>query len=310
MIIILYGPNKYLLKEKLRAIIARYQQKHQGLDLRRLDAEQTEFADFWDSFRQKSMLVQRRLTVVDNLFQGEDFKKEFGRRLKELAADPEVVVAWATEAPKKADRILVEKAKKLGQVQEFPRPGRAETRKWVSSLAAEQGLSLSAEALEELIRYIGDDWQKGRRALTRLATADQKEDVLAELGKMEQSMESVDVFRLTAAISRGFKDKALMAAHRYFAQGGRPEKLLPLTAYQFRQLMIVRDLIDRGADYQQARRLSGLPGFVFRQVYLQAEKTTLERLKKIYRHLFELDRKIKTGQIDFRTGFDLFIAKV
>ncbi len=310
MIILLYGSNKYLLQKKLREIVDRYQQKHQGLSLCRFDAEQSDFQSFWQDFQQKSMFVQHRLTIIENIFQGEEFKKQFKKQLKCLAEDDQIIVAWEADRPKSADRAFVERIKKYGQAQEFPQPKKTETKKWLIEMSRQHQLDLSAEIIDGLAEQIKGDWFQGQEAVSRLAASGNQLETMKELEHMAGEIEAIDVFRLTAAISRGVKDKALSLTHLYFSQGGRPEKLLALIVFQFRQLLIVRDLIERGADYYQVRRSSGLPSFVVWRLYGQAEELTMERLRDIYRQLFELDRQLKTGQVDSRTGFDLFIAKV
>jgi len=141
MIILLYGQNSYLLKRKLKEIIDRYQQKHPEMNLSRIDAERLDFADFWHEFQQKSIFVSCRLIIIDNIFLGRDFKRQFKKQLKKLMADKDVLVAWSTAKPKKEDQLLVERIKEGGRVQEFPQPKRSDTRRWFEEFDQELGLS-------------------------------------------------------------------------------------------------------------------------------------------------------------------------
>lgn len=308
MIILLYGQNNYRLKRKLKEIIDRYRQKHPRVNLSRIDAEQLDFADFWREFQQKSIFVSRRLIIIDNIFLGRDFKKQFKKQLKKLMADEDILVAWSATEPKKEDQLLVERIKKGGQVQKFPQPKRSDTRRWLEEF--DQQLDLSGEAKERLIDYIQDDWIRGQAAISRLILTNDRSSEIARLDRMREQTEEINLFSLTEAIAQGSKEKALMMVHRYFSQKGRPERLLPIVVYQFRQLLLVRDLIERGQDYHQIKRSAKIPPFVLGRIYQPAQNVSLNGLKKVYRQLFALDYQIKTGQVDFRTGFDLFIARV
>lgn len=311
MIILLYGSNRYLLKQKLNEIVERYRQKHQGLNLVRFDAQEESFSSFWQQIRQPSMFVNRRLTIIENVFQGEEFKKQFKKQVDYLDQKQEIVVAWSVaERTKKTDRDLIEKVKKTGQVQEFAKPTKDQTRNWLKELSQRHQIFLSDELSEQLVDYVRDDWQRGPEAIKRLAASQNQAETISSLQIQDEAFQEINIFQLTGAIAQGLKGQALTLVHRFFFQGGRPEQLLPVIVYQFRQLLAVRDLIEKGYNYYQVRRLSGVPPFVFSRVYAQAEQLDRRKITEIYQQLFRLDYQIKTGQIDFRTGFDLFIAKV
>ena len=311
MIILLYGSNRYLIKEKLNEIVERYRQKHQGFNLTRFDAQEASFADFWQQIQQPSMFVEHRLTIIENLFQGEDFKKNFKKQIDRLNQGQEVVVAWSiVERTKKDDRELADRIKVDGQVQEFVKPSKNQTRIWLAKTIKEHQMDLPESLFGELVDYVGADWQRGQEAIRRLAAMNGQPEAISQLQYQDQTFQEVNIFQLTGAIARGAKKQALGLVHRFFYQGGRPERLLPVIVYQFRQLLIVRDLLERGSDYYQIRRAAGVPPFVFGQIYAQAEQSDRQQLADIYQQLFRLDYQIKTGRIDFRTGFDLFIARI
>lgn len=311
MIILLYGSNHYLIKEKLNEIVERYRQKYQGLNLARFDAQETSFTDFWRQMQQPSMFVDHRLTIIENLFQGEDFKKHFKKQVDRLNQGQEVVVAWSiTERTKKADRELADQIRVAGRVQEFVKPTKNQTRIWLAKTIKEHQIDLPESLFGELVDYVGTDWQRGQEAVKRLAATKDQLGEISQLQRQDQAFQEVNIFHLTGAIAQGAKKQALGLVHRFFYQGGRPERLLPVIVYQFRQLLIVCDLLERGFDYYQIRRIAGIPPFVFGQIYAQAEQSNRQQLADIYQRLFRLDYQIKTGQIDFRTGFDLFIARI
>jgi DNA polymerase III subunit delta len=309
MIILLYGQNEYLIRQKLAGILERYRHKNKDLNLCRFDAEIDDFQNFWREFRQKSMLVESRLTVIENIFQGAEFKKGFKKNLDIIASDQEIIVALETGKIKKADSLLIEKIKEKGKIQEFQQPNKSETERWIVELSSSYQVKLDSDTVRFLVNYAKDDWLKGQEALVRLATSENQVETVESLNKNSQEIETINVFNLTGAISQGLKAQALVLAHRYFAQGGRPEGLLPLLTYQFRQILVVRDLIERGYDYYQIKKLSKVPPFVFGKIYTQAENSSLDSLKKTYAGLFDLEYKIKTGQLEARTGFDLFVAQ-
>ena len=76
--------------------------------------------------------------------------------------------------------------------------------------------------------------------------------------------------------------------------------------FQFRNIFEVKDLMEK----KKPLALSGLHPYLIKKSSQQARKFTLPELKKIYRKLFEVDYKIKTGKIEPQLGLDLLITEI
>ena len=80
--------------------------------------------------------------------------------------------------------------------------------------------------------------------------------------------------------------------------------------FQLRNLLIIKDLIEKKTPYYSILKESGLHPFVAKKTFQQAGKFSIEELKKIYQKLFQADLDIKTGKVDGQTALDLLIAEV
>ena len=80
-----------------------------------------------------------------------------------------------------------------------------------------------------------------------------------------------------------------------------------MIAYQFRILLIIKDLTERGLSISQN---SQLHPFVVRKTRPLADQFTFLELKKIYQKLLKIDSDIKLGRIDPRTAIDLLIIEL
>lgn len=127
---------------------------------------------------------------------------------------------------------------------------------------------------------------------------------IKEFEKKVSSEKRLDRFALIDAI--GTKDirKAIISLNQALEEGEDPQAILGLIIYQFRNLLKVKSL--PAADLAKA----GLHPFVTRKTSQQARQFELDELKKIYRHLSELDLKSKTGQIDLSAGLFQFILTI
>ena len=100
----------------------------------------------------------------------------------------------------------------------------------------------------------------------------------------------------------------LLKAH--LEKGDNPLYLFSMINYQFRNLLVVKDLIERNRPYYTISKTSNLHPFVVRKSYEQAGKFSFPELKKIYRKIFQVDLAIKTGKINPETGLDLLLSEI
>ena len=79
---------------------------------------------------------------------------------------------------------------------------------------------------------------------------------------------------------------------------------------EFRNLLIIKELIETRKTYDAILRKSGLHPFVVRKTYFQSKKFTFEELKKIYHEIFQADLDIKTGKIKPELVLEMLITQV
>ena len=79
---------------------------------------------------------------------------------------------------------------------------------------------------------------------------------------------------------------------------------------QFRNFLIIKDLIEKGIPYYGLAQKTGLHPFVVKKTFEQANNFTLENLKKIYNKLLDLEIAVKTGRTDSKTALDMLAMGV
>jgi DNA polymerase-3 subunit delta len=80
--------------------------------------------------------------------------------------------------------------------------------------------------------------------------------------------------------------------------------------FQFRNLLIIKDLMEKNIPYYSISKITKMHPFVVRKTYEQANKFTSRELKKIYQKIFQVDLSIKTGKIDPTTALDFLIVSI
>jgi len=314
MIIFLYGSDTYRSRQKLTEIIEQYKKTHKtGLNLGCFNLLKESFQDFKGVFKIKSMFKEKKLLVLENASSNKNFKEEF------LAEEKSSAKIWS----KTQDVILFYEPKALAKekffnflknnakCQEFKPLKGQNLKNWARKEFEKLDTEITERALEKLIDFVDNDlWRFVNEIKKLTAFKNGKTVKIKDVELLVKPKVVSDIFKTIDAISQKNKKKGLSLIKKHLKIGDNPLYLLTMINYQFRNLLIIKDLIDRGKNYWEILKSVGLHPYVVKKSYLQAERFTLLKLKEIYKLIFQIDYKIKTGKIDPETGLVLLISKI
>lgn len=307
MIIFLYGEDTYRMREKLKEIIERYKKIHKsGLNLKYFD----DFTSFKDGIRQTSMFNDKKLAVVTNVFASPDFRKKFFQDKKEFLNSEDTILVYEEKDFNK-NNSLFRFLKKDAKSQEFKFLVGQKLRDWIKREFNKYEAKIDSEVLGKLIEYIGNDlWQMSNEVKKLASFRNDKVVKLEDIDLLVRSKIETDIFKTIDAIADKNKKQALNLLHKHLEKGDSPLYLLSMINYQFRNLLIVKDFIEKYKPYNVILKKSGLHPFVVRKTYYQSQKFTFQELKDIYQQIFKKDLDIKTGRIQPEIALDLLIAEI
>ncbi|MBU2539697.1 hypothetical protein KJ786_00840 [Patescibacteria group bacterium] len=321
-----------------------------GLNLKFLDVEEVGFSidNLTDETRQSSIFKEKKLVVVKNLFNDADLKEKFLKIVKEMLDSEEIVVLYEEQKIKKSDSLL-KFLKKSAKVQEFESLSGVKLSNWVKKEIESRNIKIDPIAQDLLLDYVGEDLWWLSNELQKLSNFKKNSDgkvstksrILDKVGTIEdtrlrfhressigsgQSRDKTitiadvkllvkpkietDIFKTIDAIAQKNKKQALNLLYKHLEDGDAPLYLLSMIGYQFRNLLIVKDLAERNTPYNLIAKKSGLHPFVVRKAYDQMRQFSLQELKKIYQRIFEVDLNIKTGRIEPEIALEMLIMKL
>jgi DNA polymerase-3 subunit delta len=287
-------------------MIARYKEVHKnGLDLKFFDGHDLLFDDFQRELQTLSMFHNRKFFVLLGVFSNQLFKDAFAKNSEKIIASDNVILFFEEKGsfPKDPFFDLLQKNTKS---QEFAPLTGTKLRTWLKEEFEKRKARTAPMVLEALMNAAGNDlWQLDNEAAKLAAFAKGREITLDDVKLLVKSKVETDIFQTIDAIAAKNKKQALFLLHRHLAAGDNPAYLLSMINYQFRNILIVKDLLVKG----KSAGLAGLNPFVARKTEAQAMKFTFEELKKIYRKIFQVDYEIKTGKNDPETALDLLVAE-
>ncbi len=332
MLIFLYGPDTYRSQRKLNEIINHYKEIHKsGLNLRYFDGESLDFQDFKEEIETVSMFREKKLIVLKDLFSNKDFQEEFLKQGKKFVNSQNIILIYEKKeidhirrqktakemSGKQTSKGIEEKnaflkfLKKNSKYQKFEPLTDEGLKTWAKKEFLKQGAEIEPEALELFVAYIGNNlWQMENEIKKLVNYKNGKRIKREDIELLVKPEIETDIFKTIDAISEEKKNRALFLLHQHLEKGDTPQYLLAMISFQFRNLLIIRELIEKNTPYYKIINKSKLRPFIVKKSYQQAQRFTFRQLKKIYQKIFQVDLSMKTGKIDPQIALDLFIAEI
>ncbi|MDD5146635.1 MAG: DNA polymerase III subunit delta [Candidatus Pacebacteria bacterium] len=330
MIYFLYGADTYRLQQKVKEIKERFLEVNkQSASWDVVDAGQTSFRDFWDLFCQRSIFVNKKLIILENLLQALDFSTQFLSKMKNMVSSHNVVVVIGREdipvkgiskkkglknAPNsKLLTVLLEQSKAQG----FEVLSGVKLRNWVIKEFNNYGKKISNLALDKLVRLVGKDTWRLSQEINKLANYQKAAEVSAkDIGLLVRGQALSEIFATLDTLAKRDIKGALSLIDQHLQEGDDPIYLISMLAFQFRNLLLLKVVTeeDRAANTyrssgQIAKKLEIHP-FVVQKAMQLARYFTIEELKKIYQNIFEAELAVKTGQLAPSDNLRLLVSKI
>ena len=294
-----------------------------------LDGQQMTIDELRNVCESAPFLAEKRLVIVRGLLERFDPRRRTSRRRKTSRATeqqdgyhalsdymmkiPESTVLVLVDGDIKTNnnplyRVLSSRAK----VKSFPLLKTTELRKWVEKRVAEEGGSISTQAVTLLLRLVGSNlWvmagEIDKLLLFAAGRRIEEEDVQAAVSYTQQD----SVFTMVDAII-GFRARlAEKLLQQLLQRGASPAYLLVMLSRQIRLVVRAKELTNQRESETEIRNKLGLTSeYAVRKTVEQANQYSLPRLKRVYHRLLEADLSIKTGKYDGELALDILIAEL
>ncbi|MCD6554527.1 MAG: DNA polymerase III subunit delta [Anaerolineae bacterium] len=263
-------------------------------------------------------LADRRLVIVEGLLGALSGQEK--RRSKEILDE---LVAYLPHLPPTTRLILVENrrisqkhpvyqlalAEECGHVQEFVPPRQNALPRWITKRAERHGGQITPPAAGELAAFVGNDLRLLDQELAKLVayTGGERPISVDDVHLLVSYAQEANVFHMVDALGRRDGRTAMRLLHQLLDKQ-KPLALLGMIVRQFRILVQVKELSERGLGQREITDKLKLHSFVVEKGLRQARNFSMAQLEKVYDQLVETDVAIKTGRLDPVLALDLLVA--
>lgn len=122
------------------------------------------------------------------------------------------------------------------------------------------GADINSADLQMLVERVGPDAQRLENEVEKLLAAVLPEKVITAdlITSLIAYKREMDNFRLTNLLVSGDRKNAMRAMKKMFDDGAEPLAILGTISYNFRKLLIAKDMMERGAPSAEVHRAAGV----------------------------------------------------
>lgn len=317
MAILLYGEDTYRSRQRLNQIKEEFFKKDpSGVNLRVLEGEALDLEKFQNEINSVPFLSPQRLIMVENFFSSASKDSQ-----------EEMIKIFATTSST-TDLVFYEKGnldsgliKKLGRpalpagrvkIERFNLPKGSNLCQWIEEEVKKRGGEIEKEATDKLAIYVSSDlWQLSNEINKLISFKSSCRNSLITCEDVELLVKAnfqAPIFHLIDAIAFRNSQKASSLLIKFLEVGENELSILGMIVWQFRNLLLISDLLSSGANQKEIIKKTGLHPFVVQKTIRQAKNFSKEKLKKIYEKLLEADFSIKTGRLEAPLALELLVV--
>ena len=322
-VLLLYGPEDYLIRWSTSRIISRYVPEETRLfNLNTFDGYSYDTAQpIVEACEMLPVLAQKKVVLLEH------FRKTTGQKsnqdaVSELAGylsnvpDTTILIFTMTEE-EDAGKPFFDAVGKAGRVYRFDRLDRPTLAGFTRKYLKQAGALFSNDIVASIIDLSGyydretdytlDDL---RNDIDKLALYSEGSITLRDVETIVLGNEETDGFAFTDALSSGDKQEALRILSSMLSHGSNEFSVLGLICSQFEVMMLIQETREHGQNSSFLERELRINSYRIRRLSVPASRYTAAQLKRSLLKAYEIDRNVKTGVMDARLGLELFIATV
>ncbi len=315
MVIFLYGPDSYRLKQNSQVVMDNYRKKHPGGVFFKFDLsnpDETEKVE--DAVKSGSLFGGVKLIVIKNLFSNKAASDRIGEliRTQNLLKEKNTVLMFVESQDgkelaknKTLFNLLTGKDNVIRNIEYL---NGEKLTKWIQGEFVLRKCSIESDAIKELTTTVGNESWALVNEIDKLSNYSGQTTIITEdVALLGSKKVDLNIFDFIDAIAGKNKPRAYEILFKETKNGRDPYYLLTMIVYGFRSLLSVKDLSDRGLSIDFIVKKTRLHPFVARKTYQSAVKFSLDELKSVYGHLLDLDTRSKEGTLNLTDSLFAFV---
>lgn len=300
MIFFYYGGGSFRAKQKIQAIIKKFEEKvdQSGHNTEHLDGENMTLDDFFNTTRAMGFLANKKLIIIKNIFDNKKLIEMQDALIKYLQSledspDENYLIFWQTSKPDSRKKLF-KALNKFKYVEHFEELNPSQLNSWIKKHVASKEMTIEPEALSLLVSSVGNNLWQLDQEINKLCNYSKKAIKADDVRDIVKAKIDDNIFNLVDALGNRDKVKSLELIDSQLRAGVSTQYILSMIIRQFR-LIIKASSLSSQIKYDGAlAQALKIPPLAAKKAIAQSKLYNMDQLKKIYSQLLILDKKFKT----------------
>lgn len=282
------------------------------------DGHEAAVADVFNAASALPFLADKRLVIVDGWLSwlarsaagkaGQEQLKQIVDELPRLPDWARLVFVEKRALPDSNPVLKAARADPRGYVKAFNVP--KDPTRWIIQRAEHYGAAIEPAAARALAAVIGENLVAADNELFKLAAYVGEGGTIqeADVAALTPYVPEESIFDMVDALGKRDGQTAIRLLH-HLLRDGEELGLFGMIVRQFRLLLQAKEHLSGGGGRGGAlAKALGVHPYVGEKLEAQSRNFSLADLDAIYHRLLEVDRRIKTGQMDAVLALDVLVA--
>jgi len=319
MIIFIYGKDTYRSKQYLHKMMEKFRVERdpQGMNIVRVDCETTK-ENIMQQVLIGPFLAEKRMVVLEGLLSTKlaVVQEALLSRIEEKTIPQDIILIFSESIDKpktKVAKALFDRLTKEQFVQHFEELSGSQLTGWILAEVKDRDGEIERDAAHILAYTIGNDMWKLSGILDQLVSYSVERNITStDVSFFVEEKIDDNIFTLVDAIVQKQTARVFKRIQDQYRAGNDAGYIFAMIVRQYRILLELRDVYDRGEDIQstQMAKALGLHPFVVKKSIPMVKRYSMNELEKIHTALLDLDKHTKTGKGSQAYLLDMFVGKL
>jgi len=305
---LLYGEEDYLRKQYRDKLKEALVPPDDTMNYHYYEGKDINVGEIIDLAETLPFFADKRVIILEN----SGLCKSGGDALADYLKQPAesvVIILVETQTDKRSRLFKV--IKDQGRACEFIAQNEQTLKRWIASLAKQDGKKISESTAEFFLEKTGTDMANIRTEWEKLVCYAMDKEIIepADIETVCTQRVSNRIFDMVAAIAEKRQKEALDMYHDLLTLKEPPMGILALIARQFNLMLQVKELQQKGMGGRQIADKVGLAPFIVQKYERQASRFKMRELKEALSACVEADEAVKSGRLNDVLSIELLIIE-
>lgn len=252
--------------------------------------------------------AERRLIILEDTGFFKNASAELADYLKEMP-DTTFMIFIETEVDKR--NKLYKAVQNCGRAVELGRQDEATLIRWVAAAIKHEGKNVSENTVRYFLAKVGTDMENIQKELEKIFcyTLDKDSITNEDVEAICTTQITNQIFDMVNAVADKQQKRALQYYYDLLALKEPPMRILFLLERQFKLLLEVKMMDQKGYGRKEIAEKTGINPFVIGKYQVQAKAFQIKELRSIIEDSVDTEESVKTGRLSDTLGVELFIVK-